>query len=102
MPISNVAMMSMALTTGREQALGYLVDGGSARGPLQLCLVLRSAVPVSRPNSLRLMLTLGGLIGMAAVLSMTVSTEAKISANKISSNKISANKISTNKLADNI
>ena len=50
---------------------------------------------------MRSMLTLGGLIGMAGLLSLTVSAEAKISANKISGNKISANKISTNKLVGN-
>jgi hypothetical protein len=50
---------------------------------------------------MRLMLTLGGLIGMAALLSVSSSAEAKISTNKISTNKISTNKISTNSLAGN-
>jgi len=50
---------------------------------------------------MRLILALGGLIGMAAFLSLPVSAEAKISANKISANKISANKISANKISAN-
>ena len=41
---------------------------------------------------MRLILALGGLVGMAALLSLSVPAEAKIGANKIGANKLAANK----------
>jgi hypothetical protein len=47
---------------------------------------------------MRLILALGGLIGMAALLSLSVSAEAKITTNKITTNKITTNSLAGNRL----